>query len=93
MKCNKNKHSFFANFRPHGLYRAKRKRCTIVFFLLDKGHEAENLQKECLFLLYKIIDKIDYNYTSLDRYILQVTMKTILMDAAILSTLAYFLYI
>ena len=21
------------------------------FFLLDKGHEAENLQKECLFLL------------------------------------------
>ena len=23
----------------------------IVFFLLDKGHEAENLQKECLFLL------------------------------------------
>ena len=21
----------------------------IVFFLLDKGHEAENLQKECLF--------------------------------------------
>ena len=21
-------------------------------FLLDKGHEAENLQKECLFLLY-----------------------------------------
>ena len=24
----------------------------IVFFLLDKGHEAENLQKECLFLLY-----------------------------------------
>ena len=24
----------------------------IVFFLLDKGHEAENLQKECLFLLH-----------------------------------------
>ena len=24
----------------------------IVFFLLDKGHEAENLQKECLFLSY-----------------------------------------
>ena len=24
----------------------------IVFFLLNKGHEAENLQKECLFLLY-----------------------------------------
>ena len=24
----------------------------IVFFLTDKGHEAENLQKECLFLLY-----------------------------------------
>ena len=23
----------------------------IVFFLLDKGHEAEHLQKECLFLL------------------------------------------
>ena len=23
----------------------------IVFFLLDKGHKAENLQKECLFLL------------------------------------------
>ena len=23
-----------------------------VFFLLDKGHEAENLQKECLFLLH-----------------------------------------
>ena len=23
-----------------------------VFFLLDKGHEAEHLQKECLFLLY-----------------------------------------
>ena len=21
-----------------------------VFFLLDKGHDAENLQKECLFL-------------------------------------------
>ena len=21
----------------------------IVFFLLDKGHEAENLQKECFF--------------------------------------------
>ena len=27
----------------------------IVFFLLDKGHEAENLQKECLFLLYYIM--------------------------------------
>ena len=24
----------------------------IVFLLLDKGHESENLQKECLFLLY-----------------------------------------
>ena len=24
----------------------------IVFFLLDKGHEAENLQKEYLFLLH-----------------------------------------
>ena len=24
----------------------------IVFFLLDKDHEAEILQKECLFLLY-----------------------------------------
>ena len=24
----------------------------IVFFLLDKGNEAESLQKECLFLLY-----------------------------------------
>ena len=24
----------------------------IVFFLLNNGHEAENLQKECLFLLY-----------------------------------------
>ena len=22
----------------------------IVYFLLDKGHEAKNLQKECLFL-------------------------------------------
>ena len=24
----------------------------IIFFVLDKGHEAENLQKECLFLLF-----------------------------------------
>ena len=24
----------------------------MVFFLLDKGHEAENLLKECLFLLH-----------------------------------------
>ena len=24
----------------------------VVFFLLDKGREAENLQKECLFLLH-----------------------------------------
>ena len=27
----------------------------IVFFLLDKGHEAENLQKECLFILYFVV--------------------------------------
>ena len=31
-----------------------------VFFLLDKGHEAEHLQKECLFLLH-------YHFTSLWR--------------------------
>ena len=24
----------------------------LFFFLLDKGHEAENLKKECLFLSY-----------------------------------------
>ena len=24
----------------------------IIFFLPDKDHEAENLQKECLFLFY-----------------------------------------
>ena len=24
----------------------------IVFFLLDKDHDAEHLQKQCLFLLY-----------------------------------------
>ena len=38
-------------------YRAKKNEndnnaIVIVFFLLDKGHEAENLQKECLFLLH-----------------------------------------
>ena len=27
----------------------------VVFFLLEKGHEAENLQKECLFLLFLYI--------------------------------------
>ena len=29
----------------------EQKENVIVLCLLDKGHEAENLQKECLFLL------------------------------------------
>ena len=29
----------------------EQKENVIVFFLLDKGHEVEHLQKECLFLL------------------------------------------
>ena len=37
----------------HGFY------IVIVFFLLDKGHEAENLQKECLFVLYYHFPKQD----------------------------------
>ena len=44
--------TLFANFRPRGFIEQKENDnnvIVIVFFLLDKGHEAENLQKECLF--------------------------------------------
>ena len=33
----------------------------IVFFLLDKGQEAESLQKECLFLLCKNVRHFSEN--------------------------------
>ena len=34
---------------PHETFK---KNIVFVFFLLDKGREVENLQKECLFLLH-----------------------------------------
>ena len=32
----------------------------IVFFLLNKGHEAENLQRECFILYDQVWEKIRY---------------------------------
>ena len=33
----------------------------MFYFLLDKGHEAENLQKERLFLLYYQLDYLSFS--------------------------------
>ena len=38
-------------------------------FLLDKGHEAENLQKECLFLLHYYFPMEDSSESLLTHYL------------------------